>query len=114
MIIWFELSAYAGPAQQLLESKAKTLSGGVDIVFVRHQFACQTLKNPKILFSLHRAVRTFKMMWHNPFGHQSTQSSFLIPMTIHELKSKSERPRYYENRDNTLIDAPLTSESHNF
>ena len=35
-------------------------------------------------------------------------------MTIHGSKSKLERPRYHENRDNALIDAPLTSESHNF
>ena len=35
-------------------------------------------------------------------------------ITIHGSKSKLERPRYHENRDNTLIDAPLTSVSYNF
>ena len=35
-------------------------------------------------------------------------------MTIHGSKLELKRPRYHENRDNTLIDAPLTSESHNF
>ena len=38
----------------------------------------------------------------------------LIPTTIHGSKSKLERSRYHENRGNTPIDAPLTSESHNF
>ena len=35
-------------------------------------------------------------------------------MTIHESKLELERPRYHENRDDALIDAPQTSESHNF
>ena len=35
-------------------------------------------------------------------------------MTIHGSQSELKRLRYNENRDNTLIDAPLTSESHNF
>ena len=35
-------------------------------------------------------------------------------MIIHGSKSKLERPRYHENRDNTLIDASLTSLSYNF
>ena len=34
--------------------------------------------------------------------------------TIHGLKSELERPRYHENRVNAPIDAPLTSQSHNF
>ena len=38
----------------------------------------------------------------------------LIPMTIHGSKLKLEWLRYHENRDDALIDAPLTSESHNF
>ena len=38
----------------------------------------------------------------------------LIPTTIHGLKSKLEWLRYHENWDNALIDAPLTSRSHNF
>lgn len=28
-VIWFELNGYTRPAQQLLEAKAKTLSGGL-------------------------------------------------------------------------------------
>ena len=35
-------------------------------------------------------------------------------MTIHGSKSELELLRYHENRDNAPIDAPLTSESHNF
>ena len=38
----------------------------------------------------------------------------LIPTTIHGSKSELERSRYHENWGNTPIDAPLTSESHNF
>ena len=38
----------------------------------------------------------------------------LIPMTLHGSKSKLRRSRYHKNRDNALIDAPLTSKSHNF
>ena len=38
----------------------------------------------------------------------------LIPTTIHGSKSELERLRYHENWDKTLIDAPLTSRSHNF
>ena len=38
----------------------------------------------------------------------------LIPTTIHGSKSELERSRCHENRDNALIDAPLTSESHHF
>jgi len=38
----------------------------------------------------------------------------LSSTTIHGSKSELERPRYHENQDNTPIDAPLTSESHNF
>ena len=38
----------------------------------------------------------------------------LILMTIHESKSKLERPRYHENWNDALIDALQTSESHNF
>ena len=33
-------------------------------------------KFQKILFSLHGAMKTSRLMWHNPFGHQSTQSAF--------------------------------------
>ena len=35
-------------------------------------------------------------------------------MAIHGLKSELEWPRYHENRDYAPIDAPQTSESHNF
>ena len=38
----------------------------------------------------------------------------LIPMTLHGSKSKLRRSRDHKNRDNALIDAPLTSKSHNF
>ena len=38
----------------------------------------------------------------------------LIQTTIHGSKSKLERPRYHENWDDAPIDAPITSESHNF
>ena len=38
----------------------------------------------------------------------------LILMTIHESKSKLERPRYHENWNDALIDALQTSESYNF
>ena len=37
-----------------------------------------------------------------------------IPRTIHGLKSELELPRYHENWVNVLINAPLTSWSHNF
>ena len=40
--------------------------------FVRPRFVCYTLKNPKILFSSHWAMRTSTMTWCNPFGHWST------------------------------------------
>ena len=45
-------------------------------IFVHPQFACQTLKNPKISVSFHGAVRTSRMTWRNPFGYQRTQSAF--------------------------------------
>ena len=35
-------------------------------------------------------------------------------MTIHGSKLELGRPRYHENWDDTPIDAPLISESHNF
>ena len=38
----------------------------------------------------------------------------LIPTTIHGSKSELEQPRYRENQDDAPIDAPQTSESHNF
>ena len=38
----------------------------------------------------------------------------LIPMTIHRSKSELRQQRYHKNRDNTPINAPLTSKSHNF
>ena len=38
----------------------------------------------------------------------------LIPMNVHGSKSELEWSRCHENRDNALIDAPLTFESHNF
>ena len=38
----------------------------------------------------------------------------LIPTTIHGSKSELEQPRYHKNWDNAPIDAPLTSEKHNF
>ena len=44
--------------------------------FFRLRFACWTSKIPKISFSLHRAARTSRMTWRNPFGQRSTQSAF--------------------------------------
>ena len=44
--------------------------------FVHPQFTCQTAKNPKILFSLHGAMRTSRMMWHNLFEQRNTQNAF--------------------------------------
>ena len=38
----------------------------------------------------------------------------LIPTIVHGLKLELEWPRYHENLDDASIDAPLTSESHNF
>ena len=35
-------------------------------------------------------------------------------MTIHGSKSELQRSGFHENQDNALIDAPLTSKSHNF
>ena len=49
--------------------------------FVCLRFACQTLGNPKILFSLYRAMRTSRTTWRNPFGQRSTRSAFLAEMT---------------------------------
>ena len=46
------------------------------------------------------------------YHHEDYQ--ILSSTTIHGSKSELERPRYHENQDNTPIDAPLTSESHNF
>ena len=40
--------------------------------FVHPRFVCYTLKNPKILFSSHWAMRTSTMTWCNLFGHWST------------------------------------------
>ena len=48
----------------------------------------------------------------NQYHHKDYQ--ILSSTTIHGSKSKLERPRYHENRDNTLINAPLTSVSYNF
>ena len=48
--------------------------------FVCPRFACWTSKNPKMLFSLHGAVRTFRMTWGNLFGHRNTQSAFSTKM----------------------------------
>ena len=38
----------------------------------------------------------------------------LIPTIVHGSKSELKRSRYYENQDDVPIDAPQTSESHNF
>ena len=46
--------------------------------------------------------------------HHCEDYQILNPMTIHGSKSKLEQSKYHKNRDNALIDAPLTSESHNF
>ena len=35
-------------------------------------------------------------------------------MTMYGSKSKLEWPRYHKNQVNAPIDAPLTSQSHNF
>ena len=53
----------------------------------------------------------FKMGW-NQFHYEDYQ--ILIPMNVHGSKSELEWSRCHENRDNALIDAPLTFESHNF
>jgi len=42
------------------------------------RFVCRIPKNPKILFSLHGAARTYRMVWCNPFGHRSTRSASFI------------------------------------
>ena len=34
--------------------------------FICPRFVCQTLKNPKISFSLHGVTRTYIMVWRNP------------------------------------------------
>ena len=49
--------------------------------FVHPWFACQTPKNPKILFSPHKVTRTSRVTWRNPFGHRNTQSAFSAKMT---------------------------------
>ena len=48
----------------------------------------------------------------NQFHYEDYQ--ILIPMNVHGSKSELEWSRCHENRDNALIDAPLTFESHNF
>ena len=48
------------------------------------------------------------------FKYHCEDYQILIPMAIHGLKSELQWPRYHENWDNASIDAPLTSESHNF
>ena len=45
------------------------------LYFVHPWFACRILKNLKILFSLHGAARTSRVMWYNLFGHRSAQSA---------------------------------------
>jgi len=44
--------------------------------FVRHRFACRTLKNSKISFSLRGAVRTFRMTWRNRSGTEAPEVPF--------------------------------------
>ena len=36
------------------------------------RFACQTPENPKILFTLYRAMRISRTTWRNPFEHRNT------------------------------------------
>ena len=48
----------------------------VDIVFCPPLIYASNPKKPKISFSLHRVMRTYIIAWCNPFGYQSTQSSF--------------------------------------
>ena len=52
-----------------------------------------------------------KLGWNQ---HHCKDYQILIPTTIYGSKSELERPRYHKNRDDAPIDAPLTSESHNF
>ena len=54
---------------------------------------------------------TIKTDWNQ---YHCEDYQILSPTTIHGSKSELERPRYYENRANTSIDAPLTSGGHNF
>ena len=44
--------------------------------FVCFRFACWTLKNPKMSFSLRVVMRIYIMAWRNPFRHWSAQSAF--------------------------------------
>ena len=46
------------------------------LYFVHPWFACRTLKNPKISFTLHGIMRKYIMVWHNSFGHRRAQSAF--------------------------------------
>ena len=39
-------------------------------------FACQNPKITKVLTILCWVAETSRLMWHNPFEHQSTQSAF--------------------------------------
>ena len=54
----------------------KTIIYMLILYFVCSRFACRTPKNSKILFSLHEAARTSRMIWRNLFRHRSTQSAF--------------------------------------
>ena len=54
-------------------------------------------KSKNIIFFLHGAVRTSRMTWHNPFGHQCTWVPFLAKMTKMPLVS----PRF-DQRSNKV------------
>ena len=61
--------------------------------------------------------KTVILIWLTEWGWNQCHwedNQILIPKTIHGSKSELEGPRYHENRDNAPIDAPLTSENHNF
>ena len=45
--------------------------------FVHPRFVCRTSKIPKILSFLHGVTEASRLMWRNPFEHQSTQSAIL-------------------------------------
>jgi len=73
--------------------------------FVRPRFACRTSKNSKMLFSLHEAVRTFKMTWRKPFRYRSTQSAFSTKMTempLANLRLTKGQTRSKPSQNNTF------------
>ena len=47
-------------------------------------------------------------------GSHCEDYQIIIPTIFHGSKSELEQPRYHENWDDALINAPLSFESHNF